>query len=251
MAVVNFLFRMRLRISRTEAKERVSTSHISVASSLLSTNAFQRECVSQTISALGKDSRSAATAGKVWTRSPREPKRTTRKRCSVMRCLADCVEKVPRRMIFRITHNGYANAKPRSSSTLRNRLRRIVCAFRMDIWPQLFEQSFHAGFGKQNNVIDRTKGGNQKSACIFIEHGPARPLQSAHTGIVVDSDNENVALAPRAFKIADVADVQSIEAAVREDDAFAALLVFRKLVLQRFARNDLAASFTHNSGSSP
>ena len=72
--------------------QRVSMVRTSVARVLLSTRSFHRGCVSQIISAAGNDSRSAATAGKVCTISPREPRRRTRKRGSDMRGLANGVQ---------------------------------------------------------------------------------------------------------------------------------------------------------------
>src|SRR5450432_3296413 len=71
---------------------RVSVVHILEARPLLAIKAFQRGWVSQIISELGKDSRSAATAGKVCTISPSDPRRTTRKRRSATRLLAQRFE---------------------------------------------------------------------------------------------------------------------------------------------------------------
>src|SRR5882762_9197913 len=85
---------------RNEAKVRVSTVHTSDGKSLVSTKKDHRGCVSQTILDRGKDSRNAATAGKVWMMSPSDPSRTTRKRGSGMRYLADQVDKFTRGMIF-------------------------------------------------------------------------------------------------------------------------------------------------------
>src|SRR5215813_13991978 len=123
---------MHVKIQRTESNLRVSTSQISVASSLYSTSDLQRGCVSQIISALGKDSCKPATAGNVWTISPREPRRTTRKRGSVMRRLANRIEEHPSRVILRIPHNGYANPKPRRCSPLRHSFRHVVRTLRVD-----------------------------------------------------------------------------------------------------------------------
>ena len=67
----------------------------------------------------------------------------------------------------------------------------------------------------------------------------------------VDTYNQNVALAARAFEIANMAYVQRIEAAVSEDHALAAALVLQQFAAKRFAANNLGGSFAHNSGSSP
>src|SRR5579863_7760197 len=98
-------------VLRKECMERVSVVQTCVASALLSTRNFQRGCVIQMISALGKLSRSAATAGKVCTISPRAPRRTIRKRGSGMRRLANRCEKFARGMILGIADDGNFDAE--------------------------------------------------------------------------------------------------------------------------------------------
>src|ERR1700724_848523 len=105
--------------ARNEVSARVSTVHTWEARPLLCTRKSQRGCVSQTISAAGKDSRSAATAGKVWIMSPSDPSRTTRKRGSDMRSLAHGIEKVAGRMILRVADNSYTDTEPGRGWTLR------------------------------------------------------------------------------------------------------------------------------------
>src|SRR5712692_1427064 len=135
-------------ISRKEWYERVSVSQMSVASSLLSTSAFQRGWVSQTISASGNDSRKPATAGKVWTISPREPRRTTRKRCSGMRRLANGLEQLSRGVVLGVADDGHADAQPRGDGALRHGVRSVVSAFGVDIREQRFQKSFDVGFSE-------------------------------------------------------------------------------------------------------
>src|SRR6266436_10408330 len=118
-------------ISRKDWYERVSVSQTSVANSLLSTSAFQRGWVSQTISASGNDSRRPATAGKVWTISPREPRRTTRKRGSGMRRLTNGIQKFPRGVILGVTHDGHADAQALGDGTFRHGLERVIGSFRV------------------------------------------------------------------------------------------------------------------------
>src|SRR5438034_9290575 len=48
-----------------------------------------------------------------------------------------------------------------------------------------------------------------------------RALQARHRGVRVDADEEHVAEPPGGAKVAEVADVQEVETAVREDDASA------------------------------
>src|SRR5260221_10252173 len=98
-------------IWRTFANSREATGQISEARPLLATRFTQRGWVSQMISAGGKDWRRPATAGKVWTMSPKEPRRTTRKRGSDMRGLADGVEKRARGMVLGIADDRDAKAE--------------------------------------------------------------------------------------------------------------------------------------------
>src|SRR5258705_3763496 len=97
---------------RNEDKARVSTVHTSDGKALVCTKKDHRGCVSQTILARGKDSRNAATAGKVWMRSPSDPSRTASKRGSGMMYLADRVDKFTRGMTFSVADNSYANTNP-------------------------------------------------------------------------------------------------------------------------------------------
>src|SRR6266852_8721524 len=134
--MVKCRLRIRPMISRKDLYERVSVSQISVASSLLSTSAFQRGWVTQMISASGNDSRRPATAGKVWTISPREPRRTTRKRWSGMRRLSNGFEQLSRGVILGVTNDGHADAEPSGNSALRHGLGGVVGAFGVDIRAQ-------------------------------------------------------------------------------------------------------------------
>src|SRR5574340_844255 len=108
MAAVHRLARIRSIAARREERSRESTVQICDAKPLAATRADQRGCVSQTILAAGNESRSAATAGKVCTMSPSDPRRTTRRRGSAMRALADALKKATRGMVLRITAYGHA-----------------------------------------------------------------------------------------------------------------------------------------------
>src|SRR5712692_6006720 len=160
-------------ISRKDLYERVSVTKISVASSLLSTSAFQRGWVSQTISAFGNDSRKPATAGKVWTISPREPSRTTRKRCSGMRRLANGLEQLSRGVILGVAHDGHADAQPFGDSALGHGVRSVVSTFGVDIREKPFQKRLDVRFSEEHDVIHAAKRSNELRAGIFIEDGAA------------------------------------------------------------------------------
>src|SRR6267378_2436566 len=132
-------------------------------------------------------------------------------------------------MILWVANNGDANAKPRGDRAFRHALGRVVRAFGVNVGPQLFQERFDVGFGEEHDVVYAAEGRHELRARVFIENRPAGPLQIAHAGIRVYANDQNIAFAARAFKIADVPYVERIEAAVREDDAPALALVFREL----------------------
>src|SRR5271154_5363290 len=176
MAASNFVACRRRMVSRSEEKERVSTVQTCEAMELLSTRNFHREWVSQTSSGFGRVSRNAATAGKVCTISPREPRRTTRKRGSGMRRLANGIEQGACRVILGIANDGYANSQAIGDSAFGDRVRGIVRSFGMNVGAKEFEQRFDIGFAEQNNVINNANGRDELRASILIEYRAATTL---------------------------------------------------------------------------
>src|SRR6266849_11139600 len=81
---------------------------------------------------------------------------------------------------------------------------------------------------------------------MFIEDGAAGPLEIANTGIGIHTENKNVALAPGAFEITNMSDVQRIKAAVGQDDAPALALMFRESLAQHIPRDDFGSGLTHD-----
>ena len=157
---------------RTEARSRESTGQISVARPLLATKSTQRGCVSQTISALGNDARKPATAGKVCTISPREPRRTTTKRGSAMGAFADGVEKGAGGMVFGIAYDGYTDAEPIGDGAFGNSFGGVVGAFGVNVRSKLLKQLLDVWFGEEQDEIDIAQGGDQLRAGLFVEDWP-------------------------------------------------------------------------------
>src|SRR5580704_14912885 len=163
-------------ILRSERIERVSVAQTCEARPLLSTKSFHRGCVSQTISALGKVSRNAETAGNVCTMSPSEPRRKTKKRGSAMRSLANGFKKIACGVILWIADDSNADAQTRGSGALWHGFSGIVGSFGVNVWKKGFEQRLDAWLAKENHVIDGAKRSDEERASVLIKNGAARTL---------------------------------------------------------------------------
>src|SRR5579863_7058826 len=142
MAACQDCARILARMARTLERSRESTDQISVARALLATSSVQRGCVSQTISASGKEARRAATAGKVCTISPREPRRTTRKRGSGMRFLANGGEEGTGGVVFGVANDGDADAEASGDGAFGNGVGGVVSALGVDVGTKFFKKFF-------------------------------------------------------------------------------------------------------------
>ena len=74
------------------------------------------------------------------------------------------------------------------------------------------------GSGKIDDVVDAAQRGDELGAIGGRHDRPARPLQRRDRRIVVDRDDEAIGFARGRLQVADVADVQQVEAAVGERD---------------------------------
>ena len=142
---------------------------------------------------------------------------------------------------MRIADDGDANAETRGDGALGNGVGGVIGALGVDVGAQIFQQGFDVGFGEEHDVVHAAECGNELRAGVLIEDRAAGAFQIAHAGIRVHADDQDVAFAARAFEIADVSDMQRVEAAVGEDDALAAALVFGEFLAQQIARNDFGS----------
>src|SRR5207249_3601641 len=72
-----------------------------------------------------------------------------------------------------------------------------------------------------DDVVDVAERRQELGALCGRHQRTPRALQARHRGVRVDADEEHVAEPPGGAKVAEVADVQEVETAVREDDASA------------------------------
>ncbi len=154
-------------------------------------------------------------------------------------------------MIFWIADDGNLYAESRGGGAFWHSFHRVVSSLGMNVWAKVFEQRLNARFTKQHDVIDSSKRGNEESASVFSEDGTTRTFQSAYARIRIDAHDEDVAFAPCAFQIADVADVERIETTIGKNDALPVLFMLRQFISKPLAGNDLGCGVAHVSGGSP
>lgn len=98
----------------------------------------------------------------------------------------------------------------------------VVTAFDVDIGAELVDQGFGGVFVEGDGGVDGSEGAEHGEAVIERVDGPVRGFLEPSDAVVgVDSDNEGVSESARGLEVRDVAGVEDIENAVREDDGFA------------------------------
>src|SRR5690348_10341529 len=144
-----------------------------------------------------------------------------------MRSLADGFKKFARGMILGVADNGDRDAKAGGNGAFGYCFRGVVGALGVDVRAESFQQRFNRRLTEENHVIDSPKRSDEDCPSILIQNGTAGAFQGANRRIRVNADDQHIAFATRAFEIADVTNVKSIETAVGENDSLAALLVLR------------------------
>jgi hypothetical protein len=122
-------------------------------------------------------------------------------------------------VVLRIADNRDAAAVGAYDVPLWHRVGRVVGALAVHVWLETLEQVCDRRPREHRHVVDAAQRRDELRACRGRQHRPAGPLERVHRVVVVDRDDEAIALRARALEIADVADVDDVEAAVRERDA--------------------------------
>jgi len=150
-------------------------------------------------------------------------------------------------VVFRVTDDGYADAEALGDGTLGDVFGGVIGAFRVDVWAKVFEERFDVRLGEEENEIDIAEGGNELRTSVLVEDGAAGTFEAADAGISIDGDDKDVALLFCSGEITDVADVQSVEATVGEDDALALALEFCERSADRFLRLNFGLGGPHKA----
>src|ERR1700722_1638231 len=240
-----------LRIKDERAPDCLRSKAIaSLMSGLPSSNRCQRASITQSIRASGNASRKAEAAGSAWTTSPRELSRTSRKRwCELLSAdfsrlrsgialAVDARNHVARGMIFGIAANGGADAEENGEFALGNSVYGVVGALCVDVWLKFAEQRVDVELVENNHIVDCGQRCDDRRAGSFGHHRAAGTFALLSAGIGIERDDEDVALRFCCFKVANVADVEQIEDAIREDDFPVGAPVFFENGVEAFAGED-------------
>ncbi len=92
--------------------------------------------------------------------SPREPRRTTRKRLSGMRSLANGIEQCASGVFLGVANDGNANAQTIRNGAFGNGFGSVVGALGVDVGKKLFQELFDIGLGEDEDIVDRAKSGD-------------------------------------------------------------------------------------------
>ena len=149
-------------------------------------------------------------------------------------------------MVLGIADDSYADAEASGDSALGDGIGGVVGALGVDVGTQVVEELLDVGLAEKHDVIDSAESGDQRGSGGLWKNWAAGPFQGANAGIGIHGDDQEVAFAARAFEIADVPDVQGVEAAVGEDNFAAVALVAGKDSAEFFAGDDFGFGGAHS-----
>src|SRR5215472_12803514 len=96
--------------------------------------------------------------------SPREPRRTTRKRRSVMPASANGVDESAGGMVFGIADDCYTDSQPFRDGALWYRIDGVIGAFGVNVRAKIVEQLLNVGLAEKDYIVDRTDRSHQLRA---------------------------------------------------------------------------------------
>lgn len=142
-------------------------------------------------------------------------------------------------MILGITNDDDAAATGFDYIVLGDALRRVVGAFGMKVRTDLANDGAHVFFWEDNDGVHIRQRRQNFRAFFGRHYGPPFTLQSARGSIAVHRDNQLAAEFPGSMEVADMADVQHVEAPVGQRNAIAGAPPIRYTLPKFSARNNL------------
>ncbi len=125
------------------------------------------------------------------------------------------------RMVFGIADNRRTAAVRAHGLSLRNRGDRVIGTFAVDVRFETSKQLVDIRVGENQDIVDRSEGTDDRGSIGSSKNRPVRPLQRADRVIVIDRHDEPIGLCLRTFQIANVTDVQHVEATIGKGDGSA------------------------------
>jgi hypothetical protein len=107
------------------------------------------------------------------------------------------------------------------------------------VWLQRFEQGTDRRLGKDDHIVHTPQRGDELSAMSGGKYRPALPFQPSNRLVIVDRHDEAICLGGGGLQVANVADVQQVEAPVGERQAPAGSAVGANTFEQLVAGKDL------------
>src|SRR4051812_495141 len=121
-------------------------------------------------------------------------------------------------MILGIARDPYLSAIRSDLLPFRHCVFSIVRPLRLDRGSQNLDHTRHVRLVEHHNMIDASECGQQRDTFIFVENGPAWILDRSYGPVAVDGHDESIAQSARSFKVAQMSDVQNVEAAICKND---------------------------------
>ena len=184
----------------------------------------------------GRARRSARATGSAWMTSPSDESLTmaifgrrqpccgpgsTRRARRPAEAGEDGGDQVLRRVRLRIARDGDLGAHRLHRAALGHVLLGVVGALGVDVGAEARDQRVGAVLLEDDHRVHPAHRGDQLRPLRGGHHRAARALQPPHRGVGVEPDHERVAERAGGLEIADVADVEEIEAAVGEHQPLA------------------------------
>ncbi len=96
----------------------------------------------------------------------------------------------------------------------------VVGSFGVDIGLEDADDVRDVGLLKDDNVIDALEGRDKRDPVLESQNRAARTFEFSDRGVAVEGHDEDVTEFTSRIEVADVPDMQHVEAAVRQDDPF-------------------------------
>ena len=121
-------------------------------------------------------------------------------------------------VVLRVAHDRHPPPVGADDVAFGHGLRRVVRALAVDVGPEREQQPSHVVLGEDDHVVHAPERGHEKGAIRRRLDGPALALEPAHGLVGVDPHHQDVRLGAGPLQVANVADVENVEAPVGEGD---------------------------------